>query len=112
MCKHNYFKNNVSFVDFLKVYQDFVSNKNKAAISVDGAAVDEVDSCVPAKSPSEVPNGFYGLQYLAMKYLVVKAPRNGKDVFMITFLVSAGASGLEATAIAKKSRKDLDKERR
>jgi hypothetical protein len=47
-----------------------------------------------------------------MKYLVVKAPRNGKDVFMITFLVSAGASGLEATAIAKKSREDLDKERR
>jgi hypothetical protein len=87
-------------------------NRNKQAISVDGAAVDEVDTSASSKTLTEVPSGFYGLHYLAMKYLVVKAPRNQKDVFMISFLISAGASGLEATAIAKKSRKDLDKERR
>jgi hypothetical protein len=87
-------------------------NRNKQAISVDGAAVDWVDTSASFKTLTEVPSGFYSLHYLAIKYLVVKAPRNQKDVFMISFLISAGASGLEATAIAKKSRKDLDKERR
>jgi hypothetical protein len=89
-----------------------MGNRNKPTISVDGAAVDVVDSAASYENLTEVPNGFYSLHFLAMKYLVVKAPRNGKDVFMISFLISSGASGLEASAIAKKSRKDLDKERR
>ena len=60
----------------------------------------------------EIPSGFYTLYYLAIKYLVVLASKNCKDTYMVSFLVSAGACGMDATAIGKKSRKDLDKERR
>ena len=60
----------------------------------------------------EVPQGFYSLYYLAMKYLVVLAPKDGKDTYMVSFLVSAGCGGIDSSAIGKKSRKDLDKERR
>ena len=60
----------------------------------------------------EVPLGFYSLYYLAIKYLVVLAPKNCKDTYMVSFLVSAGAGGIDSSAIGKKSRKDLDKERR
>ena len=100
----------------LQNYQDFLVNKNRAAISVDCA--DEED-CAETSAPSNkvaealnVPAGFYTLFHLAIKYQVVKAPRNCKDVFILTFLLSAGARGIEAGAIVKKSRKDLDKERR
>ena len=89
-----------------------MTNRSKAAISVDGAALDIVEPSTVHGNLTEVPSGFYGLYYLAMKYMIVKAPRNGKDSFMLSFLISAGAGGLESTAIAKKSRKDLDKERR
>jgi hypothetical protein len=95
-----------------QTYQDFMANKNKAAISVDGADLDDINTAVKNTAPTEVPHGFYSLYYLSIKYLVVKAPKNCADVYMISFLISAGASGLEAEAIKKKSRKDLDKERR
>jgi hypothetical protein len=83
-----------------------MGKRNQHAIPVDGAAADEVVTSAPTKPITEVSSGFYSLHFLAIKYLVVK------DVFMLSFLISAGASGLEATAIAKKSHKDLDKERR
>jgi hypothetical protein len=51
-------------------------NRNKRVISVDGAAVDEVDTSASFKTLTEVPSGFYSLHYLAIKYLVVKALRN------------------------------------
>lgn len=89
-----------------------MTNKNKPAISVDGAALDVVVTSAKNSNLTEVPQGFYSLYYLAVKYLVVKAPRNGTDVYMISFLISAGASGLDNEAIKKKSGKDLDKERR
>jgi hypothetical protein len=89
-----------------------MANKNKAAISVDGADLDEVNTSVKNTTPTEDPHGFYSLYYLSIEYLVVKDPKNCADVCMISFLISAGASGLEAEAIKTKSRKDLDKERR
>ena len=52
----------------------------------------------------EVPQGFYSLYYLAMKYLVVLAPKDGKDTYMVSFLVSAGCGGIDSSAIGKKSR--------
>lgn len=82
------------FYQFFRTYQDFLANRNKTAISVDGEAVDEVGSSPSFKHPSEVPSCFYSLHYLA------KAPRNGKNVFKISFLMSAGAFDLEGTAIA------------
>jgi hypothetical protein len=78
-----------------------MANKNKAAISVDGADLDEVNTAVKNTAPTEVPHGFYSLYYLSITYLVVKAPKNCEDVYMISFLISAGASGLKAEAIKK-----------
>jgi hypothetical protein len=48
-----------------------MANKNKAAISVDGADLDEVNTSVKDTTPMEVPNGFYSLYYLSIKHLVV-----------------------------------------
>jgi hypothetical protein len=78
-----------------------MANKNKAAISVDGADLDDVNTAVKNTAPTEVPHGFHNLYNLSIKYLVVKAPKNCADVYMISFLISAGASGLEAEAIKK-----------
>jgi hypothetical protein len=76
-----------------------MTNKNKTAISVDGTPLDVVETSVKSTTLTEVPHGFYSLYYLAIKYLVIKAPKNCTDVYMISFLISAGASGLEAEAI-------------
>jgi hypothetical protein len=70
-------------------------------VSLDGADLDDVNTSVRNATPTEVPHGFYSLYYLSIKYLVVKAPKNCTDVYMISFLISAGASDLEAEAIKK-----------
>ena len=60
------------------------------------------------KMSRKIPSGFYTLYYLAIKYLVVLAPKNSKDTYMVSFLVSAGACEMDE----KNSRKDFDKEKR
>lgn len=53
-----------------------MANKNKTAIFVDGAVLDDVDTSLKSTPLTEVPHGFYSVYYLAIKYLVVKAPKN------------------------------------
>jgi hypothetical protein len=69
-----------------------MANKNKAAISVDGADLDEVNTSVKDTTPMEDTNGFYSLYYLSIKHLVVKDVYM-IDVYIISFLITAGASG-------------------
>jgi hypothetical protein len=69
-----------------------MANKNKAVISVDGADLDEVNTSVKDTTPMEVPNGFYSLYYLSIKHLVVNDVYK-IDVYIISFLITAGASG-------------------
>ena len=91
----------------------FIASKNKPSIPLDGADAGEEMRLEAGKADvSEVPSGFYTLYYLAIKYLVVLALKNFKDTYTVSFLVSAGAGGIDSSAIGKKSRKDLEKERR
>lgn len=55
-----------------------------------------------------VPKGYLNLGHLLMKYLIVlPKKKSGRDGYIISYLLKAGATGIAAVELVKKSRSEL-----
>ena len=88
--------------------------KKGPTLVVDDADEDEVkettvqDDKAVVASAAVTPRGYLNLGYLLMKYLIVlPKKRSDKDRYIISYLLKAGAQGIAAVELVKKSRSEL-----
>jgi hypothetical protein len=97
-----------------QVFQDCSNAKKAPSLSIDGAGDDdeEKQAASPVKTSEAivtvVPKGYLNLGHLLMKYLIVlPKKKSDRDVYIIPYLLKAGATGIAAAEIVKKSRSEL-----
>lgn len=85
--------------------------KKGPTLVVDDADEDEVkettvqDDRAVVASAAVTPRGYLNLGYLLMKYLIVlPKKRSDRDGYIISYLLKAGAQGIAAVELVKKSR--------
>lgn len=88
--------------------------KKGPTLVVDDADEDEVkettvqDDKAVVASAAVTPRGYLNLGYLLMKYLIVlPKKRSDRDGYIISYLLKAGAQGIAAVELVKKSRSEL-----
>lgn len=97
-----------------QIFQDCSAAKKAPSISIDGAGDEdeEKQSALPVKTTEEVvtvvPKGYLNLGHLLMKYLIVlPKKKSDRDGYIISYLLKAGATGIAAVELVKKSRSEL-----
>ena len=97
-----------------QIFQDCSTAKKAPSLSIDGAGDEDESKQGATESKTAevpitiVPRGFLNLGHLLMKYLIVLPKKNNdRDGYIMSYLLKAGARGIAAEEIVKKSRSEL-----